>query len=470
MKIAVAVLSIFLATSQLWAAPRYPFPRNIAYPHGGVVTTSDSESIQDAYSDWLSNQYVENGNEARVAFDDANYTVSEGIGYGMLIFVYMDNSQNNTQSKFDKLWAYYKNRRNGNGLMNWKIQGFNTGCDGTNCNGATDADLDVTLALLMAHKQWGNQTYLTDAKSLIDAIRKNELDGSNLYKPGDAWNDYKNPSYFSAATTELFKQVDASNASTWNSAITANYGLLKKNTAMSSAGLPSDWCSSDGSPISGKSVPYFFYDAVRVPWRLAIDYAWFGRADANTINSKMTDWASSTTSPIKGYAPYIKDGYNLDGSVAAKASGNVATFVGAFGTAALSSDLTWAAKCYRQLKSGAAYDRYYHRCLKTLYMLLMSGNFNNFWDTTSPTAIGQKGIALQANQFSVRQIGTRLGISGPDARLDVQLVDLSGRVQRTVSGKSELSMDVSGLSQGAYVLRFVAPEASLARTVVLTGR
>jgi len=471
MKIAVPVLSIALAAGSLWAAPRYPFPRNLAYPHGDVAVTSDSENIQDAYSDWLSNQYVESGNEARIAFDDANYTVSEGIGYGMLIFVYMDNAQNNTQPKFDKLWTYYKNRRNGNGVMNWKIQGFNTGCDGTNCNGATDAELDVALALLMANKQWGSETYLTDAKSLIGAIRKSELDGSSLYKPGDAWNDYKNPSYFSAAATELFKRVDASNASTWSSVLAANYDLLKKNVAKSSVGLPSDWCSTDGSPVSGNSVSYFYYDAVRVPWRLAIDYAWFGRAEAKTINSAITSWAVSTTSPIKNYAPYIKDGYNLDGTVASKATGNVASFVGAFGTAGMSSNATWAAKCYRQLKSGAAYDRYYHRCLKSLYMLLLSGNFNNFWDTTSTTGIDAQSSALRADQFSVRQTGAQLAISGLEtSHLDAQLVDLAGRVQRTATGSSELSMDVSGLSQGAYVLRLVTPKGSLSRTVALTGR
>ena len=42
--------------------------------------------------------------------------MSEGIGYGMLAAVYMDD-----QPTFDALWAYGKSHFNTKGLMSWHI-------------------------------------------------------------------------------------------------------------------------------------------------------------------------------------------------------------------------------------------------------------------------------------------------------------------------------------------------------------
>ena len=190
-------LVTLLCAASIEAATANPFPRNAAYPYGiKAVTSSAKTDVQAAYDDWFKNQYEESGNYGRVKFDDQSYTVSEGIGYGMLIFVYMDNASNNTKAKFDKLWAYYKANSNSNGVMNWKISGFTNSCSGDNCNGATDADLDVAMALMMAYKQWGDASYLTDAKALVATIYKNEISTSarGLLKPGDAWESKFNPS------------------------------------------------------------------------------------------------------------------------------------------------------------------------------------------------------------------------------------------------------------------------------------
>ena len=102
------------------------------------------------------------GSMARIKWDTEKYTVSEGIGYGMMILAYMDNAANNTQAKFDKLWKYYNNFLDPKGLMNWKIEGY-TGPTGFNDkNSATDAELDVAVGLMAAYKQWGDQKYLEE--------------------------------------------------------------------------------------------------------------------------------------------------------------------------------------------------------------------------------------------------------------------------------------------------------------------
>jgi len=110
-------------------------PANL--PTGG--TYGKSQDAADAYNEWKAN-YTEScgGGQIRVRFDEPNRTVSEGISYGMLLSAYAAD-----KALFDGLWAYYKAHANGNGFMNWRIDG----CSGTSGNnGATDADMDAAFA------------------------------------------------------------------------------------------------------------------------------------------------------------------------------------------------------------------------------------------------------------------------------------------------------------------------------------
>lgn len=394
MKVHAAIAGLaLLGSSMAHAATKYPFPRNANYAYGIKASSpyASSDDVQASYTNWLS-RYQEGtcGSEAcaRITFDDATYTVSEGIGYGMLIMVYMDNTTNNTQAKFDKLWTYYKANRNSNGVMNWKIQGFSNTCSGNNCNGATDAEVDVALALMMAYKQWGNESYLTDAKALIGKIYSTEVSNSNkgLLKPGDAWEAFYNPSYVSTAALEVFKNASTSD---WTTAVTANLNMIKAN-ANSTSGLASDWCSASGSPVSGNSSIKFGYDAVRTPYRMALSYAWFGHSQAKAVNDQIANWAV-TKSPINGNPAKIVDGYNVDGT--ATGSWNVATYVGTLATAGMASTQyqTWVDEAAGRLMGGADGSGYYHSSLKVLYGLLLTGNMNNFWGgstgggTTTPS-------------------------------------------------------------------------------------
>lgn len=394
-------LALAVGATVAGAVGKYPFPRNASYAYGIKASNATDASVQAAYTSWLS-RYKEgvcsDGSAcARITFDDDSYTVSEGIGYGMLIMAYMDNATNNTQEKFDRLWNYYKASMNSHGLMNWKISGFSTsGCSGNNCNGATDGDLDAALALMMASKQWGDGStdkYVTAAKTLIANIYKWEV-ASGLLGPGDGWGqnvsnwtNFYNPSYFSPAAVELFKKV---NASDWSTVQTNNYALVAKNTAKSpSAGLPTNWCNAnDGTPTVGTTQIGFNYDAVRTPWRMALAYAWYGHSEAKTIAGKMANWTAGA--PINGSPANVKDGYNQDGS--ASGQWNVATFVGALGSAGMvdAKHQAWVNSSWSRLVSGADGSGYYHGSLKVLYMLTLSGNMNNFWDGSAPTPTASK--------------------------------------------------------------------------------
>lgn len=360
------VIALIALPCALAAAPKYPFPQSVSYAFGTTPSTLDASAVQKTYDDFMERFYEESGDKARIKWDNAAQTVSEGIGYGMLIMVYMDNSQNNTQAKFDKLWRYYNSFLNTQGLMNWKIDGF-SGVAGQNA--ATDAEVDVAVALMEAYKQWGDEKYLNDAKNLIGKIAEFEVNENGYLKPGDSWDDKKNPSYFSTAALELFKKASPFD---WNRVITNSYNLLEKSRNQAT-GLVPDWCSEDGNALAD-----YGYDAARTPWRIAWAYAWYGHSDAKDICSTIASWISGKTGNDGGK---VVDGYGLDGSN--KGSYCNTTFLGPFACAGMvdGKHQSWLDNSYQKLSAmTTTQDPYYSQSLKVITLLLLSGNMPDFWN------------------------------------------------------------------------------------------
>jgi endoglucanase len=377
MKTFAWLIALYLISLSISAAPKYPFPQSVKYAYGILPSEISIDQVQACYTDFNTRLYEESGDKARIKWDTETMTVSEGIGYGMIIMVYMDNATNNTQAKFDKLWKYYNNFLDGNGLMNWKITGFSSA---NQMNSATDAELDVAVGLMEAYKQWGNEQYLTDAKSFIGKIMKFEVDSMGLVKPGDAWNNEKNSSYFSTGAFELFKKADTNG---WNKVVTNSYSLMEK-ARNSTTGLIPNWCSTSGTPSGGER-GQFTYDAIRIPWRLGWAYCWYGQEEAKTICSGMASWINTKTS---GDPAKICDKYGLDGSVVS--SYNNGTFVGCFASAGLvdAKHQTWLNAAYNRLSDSlvSVKEKYYSQSLKLLNLLLLSGNMPDFWNMPTPVS------------------------------------------------------------------------------------
>ena len=378
----IALLVIPLSIS---AITKYPFPQAVKYVYGIKPSNISNDRIQACYTDFVTRLYEENTDKtmARIKWDTESMTVSEGIGYGMIIMVYMDNATNNTQVKFDKLWKYYNSFLNKNRLMNWKINGF-TGVTTDGVNAATDAELDVAIGLLEAFKQWGDEKYLNDAKVLIDTISKVEINASGYIKPGDTWDLEKNCSYFCTGALELFKK---STTFDWAKVIANSYSLMKK-ARNTTTGLIPNWCSEQGTPSTHGERGQFTYDAIRIPWRLAWAYCWYGHEDAKTICSDMASWITAKTS---GDPAKICDKYNLDGS--SVTCYNNGTCVGCFASAGMvdAQHQTWLNAAYKRLQDTlvAVKEVYFSQSLKLLNLLLMSGNMPDFWNLPVEVASSQ---------------------------------------------------------------------------------
>lgn len=416
----IAFILIALPLS-LFAAAKYPFPQAAKYAFGIKPTKISNDQVQAVYTDFMTRLYEESGDKARIKWDTETQTVSEGIGYGMMILVYMDNATNNTQAKFDKLWKYYNSFLDAKGLMNWKITGFST-VAGTNA--ATDAELDVGVGLMEAYKQWGDEKYLTDAKAFIQKVWKAEVDSGGLLSPGDSWGVFssqRNPSYFSMAALELFKKADSSN---WSRVITNSYALLMK-ARNATTGLVPDWCTNTGSAVQA----VFKYDAIRTPWRLAWAYCWDGNADAKTICSSMASWITTKTS---GDPAKIGDGYSLDGTQSSQY--NNGTFVGCFASAGMvdTKHQTWLDASYNRLSDtlGVVKEKYYSQSIKLLNLMLMSGNMPNFWNmpvgVVSPNIVARDKSACATSIVWDARSGVLSAVTAPGA-FNLEIFNASGR-------------------------------------------
>ena len=235
-------------------------------------------------------------------------SVSEGTGYGLLIFLWGNN-----QLYFDALWAAARdNQQKGNYLFNWLHDR-----DGivVSTTSATDAEQDIAMALIFAERLklrgfpgWENSgiDYGAEAEKIVDAIYQLEISNNYLYPDDKAFetNDF-NPSYFSPATYRLFSQFENSSTHNWKGVIDQGYSIMNANPGAAN-GLAPDWCNFDGSTPSVKartSGPSgdgsdFWYDAIRVPFRLAMDSLWYQESRAISFLDNAMAWVQVTNSRL----------------------------------------------------------------------------------------------------------------------------------------------------------------------------
>ncbi|MFC0780593.1 glycosyl hydrolase family 8 [Flavobacterium sp. HJSW_4] len=429
-----------------------PFPANKVYGNGIMAASKNSQDAENNYKTWKIN-FVEECNNGlyRVKFDNPSETVSEGIAYGMLLSAYMAD-----KALFDGFWLYYKDNVNANKVMNWKINGCSGGKAGE--NGATDAELDAAFALIVADYQWasaGNINYKSDAKALITAIKNYEVEANTyVLKPGDQFggSQITNISYFSPAYYRAFG-VFTNDTAFWNQVATKAYTVINNNLTKNNAvgGLVSDWCQADGSYSSqaggynnaGKT---YTYDAARTPWRIAVDYLWYGTPEAKVYSKKSSDFVRVNL----GGSLNIKDGYNQNGTVIGQ--WHNPTFVGAFACAAMGGeDQAHLNASYADLKNLNEPNNYFHQTLKTLYSLLLTGNFYlpiNATLSNDTFDIEKSTVTLYPNPSA-----DRITINAP-RESTISIISPSGSViheQKTTSELTEINL--AHQSRGIYFVK-----------------
>jgi len=293
--------------------------------------------LQAAYQNWKTRFVSGNAGSARkvVRPENGNDTVSEGIGYGMILAVYF-----NDQPLFNDLWSYEQQNVAVSSLMTWCIPAGSNSCNSSGGGTATDADEDMAFALIEAGKKWGG-SYAGTAGSLITAIWTNDIDAtSNLPKGGSHYASTSgavtNPSYFAPAFYRIFAGMDTGHA--WNTVASNSISAI---SALSGAnGLVPAWCSSNCTAAASNGATTdteYQYDAHRVPWRLGTDYCWNGTSGAQSYLSKIAGFFNgkfSSSGGMGGGIDSIYDIYMLNGG-ADTGNGAVPNSMSAVGTAAV---------------------------------------------------------------------------------------------------------------------------------------
>lgn len=256
---------------------------------------------------------LEKGTGRTIDHSRNNISTSEGESYTMLRAVWMDD-----KATFDSSWKWTREnlRHTDDSLFAWL---FGKRTDGTfgvltdrgGQNTASDADSDIALALSFAYYRFGDESYLVDARKTISDIWKEEvvtikgvpyLAANNIEKKS-VDRIVVNPSYLSPYAYRVFAQLDP--AHPWNALVDSSYAVLAKSASLpldgpKAAGVMPDWIAisrSTGaiSAVTGTALTtHYGYDALRAPWRIALDWQWHGEPRARSVLAESgflaTEW------------------------------------------------------------------------------------------------------------------------------------------------------------------------------------
>lgn len=343
------------------SAPFYPFGSRLdltagAYPFGIQPNgTTHTQALMDSavkacYDKWklarlaksptfvatdggiFSGQTIADGYHDQWG-DSTNSTRSEGMGYAMLIVVCMAGYDANAQTYFNGLFrvargrpAYGMSSTGGANvyLMNYKLlPDMSSAGDPYS---AADGDMDIALALLMAHRQWGSSgtyNYYQEALNTITALK-----AADFFKsPGTSANgvmyapqNVSRVSDYMAGHFRSFKK--ATNDSFWDDARTNSLTLAQNITAnySSSAHLqPGFIYDPFGTPrpdtvarIDRSGIEDIYdQNSVRNPWRWATDYIYSGDTGWSTLAKNIVTQMQTSSG---GSANNFSYAYRLDGT------------------------------------------------------------------------------------------------------------------------------------------------------------
>jgi len=266
---------------------------------------TDIQNFITTNGDWVSLHRINNNTRTQLLFawnhykknfilsygqvvdPQTGFTTSEGQSYAMLQAVQM-----NDRDAFNGIWQWtqhHMQHRVDDSLLSWQWKDDRQ----TDSANATDADVDIALALIFASQVFDNSQYLEDARKIIaDIWRKNvvAINGTYYLLPLEKTLSARsggyllNPSYFSPAHYRIFAEVDIGRATEWNKLATDTYKTLNQIRVRGGVGLPPNWIFvndktgallSASQYITAGGADYFGYDAFRTLWRVGLDYAWY---------------------------------------------------------------------------------------------------------------------------------------------------------------------------------------------------
>jgi len=431
----------------------HPFPVDLTVE--GVVKPNHksqdalNKDVINFYEQWKLN-YLNNYKGTDICYIEGDFTggepdgwpknvrgisQSEATGYGMIVFALMAGYDEYANTYFNGLVKLYETNQSifNNKNMSWIIPNVYDP-NMTKSDSASDGDLDIAYALILADKQWGSGGDNPDYIGMAKGMMKEGILGFDISKstnrvlmgdfakgqkggPGKVFKDRFNetctrPSDWLLDHFRLFASV-LPNAR-WDATIKEIYTLIDaiqdKNTGL----LPDFAEDVNGKPQKalldieykdeqGKTKLKFLesehdedygWNACRIPWRLATDYAHYKNDKTKAALDRLNAWSTSkiSTDP-KQWPSKIWHGYNMDGTkIDAGDDWSWALAFTAPIVAALITDPSkqeflnsgWdfiSNKFLGDQKEEEGWSGYYSDTIALLNMLLISGNW---WSPEHP--------------------------------------------------------------------------------------
>ncbi|SDO56509.1 glycosyl hydrolase family 8 [Phyllobacterium sp. OV277] len=342
-----------------------------------------------------------NADGKRVGGDTApgTITVSEAHGYGMMLMVLMAERDPQAHAIFDGMVRYFKDfpATSNPGLMAWNQV---TGCK--NAGGrfrgqisATDGDLDIAYALLLADSTWGSKgsfNYRKEADRTLDAILSHDVHGQGGHLMIGDWPIADGEPEIAMTTrssdfmqSHLKAFADATGDKRWLEIRDRTYDIIddvRKRYASKTGLMPDFIFHLDTKPtpatagfLGDERDGLYSWNAARYPWRVAMDYLLYAEPRARTALQPLNQWARMAT---KDNPRHLADSYRLDGRTLPDHSKNSMAFVSAFGISAMidAGNQMWLNAIWDDMVERKISDEdYYGNTLKLLSMVVLSGNW-----------------------------------------------------------------------------------------------
>ena len=371
------------------------------------------EKVEQLYDQWkgaylterhnFPNQMYISYNQDHSSKPNNAVSVSEGQGYGMLITAFMAGYDADAQTNFDNLFRYYQAFPSviTAPLMGWQQVELPNGDIVPNPKGgddsATDGDLDIAFALLLAHEQWGSNSdidYLSHAREMMNGILAGDVNFQNPVKFNLKLGDWveDDDDHFGTGTrpsdfmlNHLRNFSAASGDPAWNSVLDKTYFIINQLFTNHSpqTGLLPDFAQYKGSTLG--YVPadedflenpedgYYNWNACRTPWRIATDYILTGDPRALDQLTRLNEWIQLKT----GSDPsLIKAGYTLDGESFPDIDYGGLAFSTPFAVSAMinADNQSWLNKLW-EFTSKAPSSNYFNNSVRLLSLIVVSGNW-----------------------------------------------------------------------------------------------
>ncbi len=381
-----------------------PFPQHATYTKGVIKPSHKTQQQLDldvitVYERWKKNYLTEDIGVKGLYYikyqpkPGRPVTVSEAHGYGMVTIVYMAGADPQAKGYFDGMFHFFiAHPSNGNPkMMNWQQGIRDEKVISVGGSSATDGDMDIAYALLLADKQWGSQgeiNYRAEAELLIDALSTSIVHtkyktlkmGDWAMNEGSRVTDATRPSDFMFQHMKAFKK--ATGNAIWDSVVDHTYGIVNyifKNYSANTGLLPDfaeyqdgHFIPAIGRLLEDKNDGFYSYNSARTPWRIGTDYVTTGDVRSKAELTALNTWirASAKDNPHNIYA-----GYDLEGKMTPGRDYQDLTYQAPFMVSAMidSSNQLWL----NQLWDNAVknHNSYFGDSIALLSLITASGNW-----------------------------------------------------------------------------------------------